>query len=298
MRIWICGLVSGLAALAVAGCASEDWGPDEMLSGGSRLEQAVLAKGKTSYLTYCVGCHGDKGDGNGPAARFLDPKPRDLRKGRVKFAAVTSGGLPRDEDLARTLQHGLSGTSMPSWALIPADERAALVTYIKTFHEGYAKKGAGTGIAIPADPWRKDPAAGIAEGERVYHAFAACSSCHPAYVPRERIRAHLTSFNLPIDGVRPDAFVAVAKDSEWGAPITPPDFLVDRVKTGPHRAELILVIAAGVHGTAMPSWAASLSKEQLWGLAYYVESLASRRGTPAATALKRELENSERTATP
>ena len=40
MRIWICGLVSGLAALAVAGCASEDWGPDEMLSGGSRLSPA------------------------------------------------------------------------------------------------------------------------------------------------------------------------------------------------------------------------------------------------------------------
>ena len=34
----------------------------------------------------------------------------------------------------------------------------------------------------------------------------------------------------------------------------------------------------GVGGTAMPSWGATLTHQQLWGLAYYVESLIQKRG--------------------
>lgn len=33
------------------------------------------AKGETHYKTLCVACHGEKGDGNGPAGAALTPKP-------------------------------------------------------------------------------------------------------------------------------------------------------------------------------------------------------------------------------
>jgi cytochrome c553 len=33
------------------------------------------AKGEVSYKTLCVSCHGEKGDGNGPAGGALNPKP-------------------------------------------------------------------------------------------------------------------------------------------------------------------------------------------------------------------------------
>lgn len=33
------------------------------------------AKGEANYKTLCVACHGEKGDGNGPAGAALNPKP-------------------------------------------------------------------------------------------------------------------------------------------------------------------------------------------------------------------------------
>ena len=97
---------------------------------------------------------------------------------------------------------------------------------------------------------------------------------------------------MPFSGsFRDRLYESVEKDSEWGAPIRPPDFLVDRVKAGSTKEELVMVIAAGVGGTAMPSWASGLSPRELWGIAYYVESLVAMRGTPEAAQLKRDLTN-------
>lgn len=33
------------------------------------------AKGEAHYKTLCISCHGEKGDGNGPAAAAMNPKP-------------------------------------------------------------------------------------------------------------------------------------------------------------------------------------------------------------------------------
>ena len=38
----------------------------------------LIAKGKATYTTTCVACHGEKGDGAGPAAVALTPKPRNF----------------------------------------------------------------------------------------------------------------------------------------------------------------------------------------------------------------------------
>ena len=35
-------------------------------------------KGQTSFTTLCVSCHGEKGDGNGPAGAALTPKPTNF----------------------------------------------------------------------------------------------------------------------------------------------------------------------------------------------------------------------------
>jgi cytochrome c oxidase cbb3-type subunit 3 len=35
-------------------------------------------KGETHYKTLCVSCHGEKGDGNGPAGGALTPKPTNF----------------------------------------------------------------------------------------------------------------------------------------------------------------------------------------------------------------------------
>ena len=282
-----------LGAIALAGallsCATDVWGPDELLRGVSSKDAAVLKQGREQYSLYCIGCHGENGDGAGQAARFLDPKPRDFRKGRVKFAAVPAGSLPRDEDLLNTMNHGLNGTSMPSWRLVGEEDKRAIIAYIKTFSDVWQKEAPGAAVAIKPDPFRKHPERGVEEGERVYHGLAACSSCHPAYVSMPRIAEHMKAFDIAFTGFRADLYASVEKDSDWGAPIRPPDFLVDRTKIASKKEDLVRVIAAGVGGTAMPSWGATLTHQQLWGLAYYVESLIQKRDSAEGYAMKAAL---------
>lgn len=47
------------------------------LAGGFELK-GDAAKGEAKYKTLCVSCHGEKGDGNGPAAAALNPKPTNF----------------------------------------------------------------------------------------------------------------------------------------------------------------------------------------------------------------------------
>lgn len=280
-------VTTAVLSLGLAGCEREVWGPDELLGGTSTQHEKLVERGRDRYATYCAGCHGDDGGGEGPAARFLNPKPRDLRLAKVKFAAVPAGAVPRDVDIIKTLDHGLHGTSMPAWSLLPVDDKQAIVAFIKTLSPAWEKPAASP-VPIKADPWQKRPADGVAEGERVYHGIAACSSCHPAYVTHERIAQHMQSFELPVS-IRPDIYHAIPTKSDWGGPITPPDFLVDRTKRAQTKDELIEVIAAGVGGTAMPSWGEALEPKQLWGLAYYVESLIQKRGSNEARETKAKL---------
>lgn len=57
-----------------------DRGPEWLAAAGIlRLER--LASGERRYLRHCAACHGLDGDGAGPAARYLDPRPRDLGEG-------------------------------------------------------------------------------------------------------------------------------------------------------------------------------------------------------------------------
>jgi mono/diheme cytochrome c family protein len=71
--------------------------------------------GKAVYDQHCAACHGDTGDGNGPAAVWLYPKPRNFSAGLYKIQSTPSGSLPTDEDLHRSITRGLGGSSMPAF---------------------------------------------------------------------------------------------------------------------------------------------------------------------------------------
>ncbi len=83
------------------------------------------------YRQHCVHCHGISGDGAGPTAAFLNPYPRDYRQGKFKFKSTQFAAKPTDADLLQTLTEGIPGTAMPSFKLLPLDEREALVEYVK-----------------------------------------------------------------------------------------------------------------------------------------------------------------------
>lgn len=90
-----------------------------------------LAHGRRLYAAHCQHCHGTSGDGNGPTARYLNPKPRDYRQGKFKFKSTLRNERPTDDDLKRTIRQGLPGTYMPSFLLLEDDELEAIVQYVK-----------------------------------------------------------------------------------------------------------------------------------------------------------------------
>ena len=91
----------------------------------------MIAHGKQVYERHCLACHGDKGDGNGPAATFLhEQRPRNFTFGVFKFR-LTKGPLPTDADLLRTITRGVRGTAMPAWFELPLQDRLAVIQYVK-----------------------------------------------------------------------------------------------------------------------------------------------------------------------
>ena len=96
----------------------------------NEIEPVVLRQGQAAFNRRCSGCHGVTGDGAGPAAPHLTPKPRDYRRGIFKFGSVTRGSKPVRQDLVRFIRHGARGTSMPAFRWLPDDEMQAIVSYV------------------------------------------------------------------------------------------------------------------------------------------------------------------------
>ena len=103
---------------------------DPKLLTDDRMAKSTLKLGQAVYQKRCVQCHGVSGDGNGPVAQYLYPKPRDYRKGMFKFTSTPFGSRPQKADLVRTIRQGIHGTSMPAFKLLPEAEIDAVVDYV------------------------------------------------------------------------------------------------------------------------------------------------------------------------
>ncbi|PYO91407.1 MAG: hypothetical protein DMD58_04445, partial [Gemmatimonadetes bacterium] len=95
--------------------------------------------GKTVYVKWCAGCHGDNGAGDGPGAKHMIPPPRDFTGAIYQIRSTPSGQLPIDADLLRSIDEGLPGTAMPGWKSRLSDrQRRDVLAYIKTFSTFFA----------------------------------------------------------------------------------------------------------------------------------------------------------------
>lgn len=90
-----------------------------------------LAFGRKLYMTHCMHCHGVAGDGNGPTAKYLNPRPRDYRQGIFKFTSLKQKVRASRDDLRRVIQYGIPGTYMPSFMLLSEKEFSAIVEYVR-----------------------------------------------------------------------------------------------------------------------------------------------------------------------
>ena len=95
-----------------------------------RIAETELARGRDVFQRRCAGCHGATGDGGGPAAPHLFPRPRDYRRGLFKFTSTPYGSKPRRVDLIRTIRFGAKGTSMPAFRWLDDSDLQALVDYV------------------------------------------------------------------------------------------------------------------------------------------------------------------------
>ena len=98
-------------------------------------QQGDPDNGEVIYFEHCVGCHGEDGDGAGPAAERLNPPPRDFSEGAYKFKTTGFDDfVPNDADLYRMISDGMPGTAMPDWSDVLSEQDIRdLIAYIKIF---------------------------------------------------------------------------------------------------------------------------------------------------------------------
>ena len=96
----------------------------------SRTTPERLGEGRQLYQQNCAACHGENGDGNGAAARFLYPKPRNFREGQFRLV-TTANRVPSDKDLMHVLVRGMPGSAMFPMGHLVETERKELVAHVR-----------------------------------------------------------------------------------------------------------------------------------------------------------------------
>ena len=221
----------------------------------TRLESAEDSgrSGATLYKEYCLVCHGDKGDGNGFAAEYLDPRPRDFTSGKFKIRSTTS--LPTDEDINRVITKGIPGTLMPAFEFekeLKKVEIKTLVAYVKSFTDAFDGVTPEP-ILFPKPPSKTEEL--LAMGEKLY-VEGGCGACHG-----------------PTG--KGDGPSAETLQDDWGYPIPPYDFTIPgRMKGGSTVSDVYRSFVVGIGGTPMPAYGEIFTEEENWALAYYALSLS------------------------
>jgi cytochrome c oxidase cbb3-type subunit 2 len=125
----------------------------------------MIAQGQALYAARCAVCHGDAGDGKGPAGAALLLKPPDFRdkagvaemRDNYWFWRISEGGAIEP--------FKSKGSAMPVWKeQLSVEERWALMAYQHTF----------SGHTGPHVPWEHPEM--VAMGHDIYE--MSCVACH------------------------------------------------------------------------------------------------------------------------
>ncbi|MSR74687.1 MAG: c-type cytochrome [Planctomycetes bacterium] len=227
--------------------------------------------GMELYRQQCSACHGERGRGDGPAARFLDPKPRDFRSGYFRFISA-SNSVPTDGDLWEAISAGLPGSAMLSFAHLPPEQRTMLVDIVRGFRRDGLRERFATAIQDPAaleaavleadtpgplvDMPAETPNTVDARANGALLFTRLCSACHGADGRGVYDPARLTA----------EGDVAQPRDLTRGV-----------LKGGVEDVRLWQRIRAGIPGTPMPAVPQrELSDADTWDLVHYVQALIPR----------------------
>lgn len=234
---------------------------------GPPTPEAQLARGQHLYGTHCAACHGELGDGNGPAARFLYPRPRSFHEGKFRLVGNRSS-IPSDAELMHVLTRGMPGSAMVPFGHLAEDDRRALVAQvrllIRTGAEERLRKESDDGkidaellaeLIRPGEPlavpsaWPAESPDSVARGHALYGTL--CASCH---------------------GTTGKGDGTQDQRDDNGMPTRPRDFTRGIFKGGREREQLYARIRRGMPGTPMPS--SDLTDPQVGDLIHYILSLS------------------------
>jgi mono/diheme cytochrome c family protein len=280
LRRWVFALlalvlVGGLVVVCALVFRLQQPTTESAPDGSSASREELLAMGARLYGSYCVQCHGEKGGGDGPAAKFLQPKPRNFGEGKFRLVSAVNR-VPTDADLLFVLEHGMPGSAMFPFAHLAESERQALVLYVRQLTrlalEERIKQDAkqsgeeldsgelaeiltretkpGDAVEPPAD-WPAPTAASMARGHEQYK--LVCAPCHGATGKG--------------DGVQ-------NQSNDDGQPTRPRDLTRGIFKSGRDRRKLFLRVRLGLPGSPMPSLGKDSSDDSIRDVVDYVLSLS------------------------
>lgn len=262
------------------------------------LDDNSLENGSRLYRRHCMHCHGVTGDGRGPTAPWVSPTPRDYRQGVFKFVSTDprlgDRRKPRREDLLRTLNRGIEGTSMPSFGLLDEHEKREIISYVihlsvrgeaelntlspllrKAELEGTIAETVEDAAADALELWANSDKEGMeptpypygdskeereASIQRGYNIFtnpsgaASCIGCH-------------TDFGRQVP-FRYDV---------WGTLVRPANLTAGVYRGGRRPVDLYWRIRGGIPPSAMPQATLEVDKgkktDQYWDLVNFVQAL-------------------------
>ncbi len=219
---------------AVAGLAGEVSDDSDLRARIAVLEheqrEAATRRGAKLFARSCAACHGRLGQGDGPGADDLDPRPRDLSSTDFRYRTTESGSTPSAADLRRTIRRGLPGSSMPGFGDLFSDrELDQLITFVQSLNDREPTDPIAIGELPPRTP------ESVAEGRSLY-LLMGCGSCHGQ------------------DGSGRGPSAPMLTDSD-GRRIRTTDFRHDPLKGGNETEDVVRTLITGLNGAPMPSYA-------------------------------------------
>lgn len=223
-----------------------------------------VENGERLYERWCAECHGAEGEGDGPAASRMLPRPRDFTEARYQIRTTASGNLPTTGDIMSAIEHGLPGTTMPGWPNLNRSQRRDLTAYLKSLSPFFQRLGPPDSLSFESSPGGGEEA--LESGRQVYTKLE-CDRCHGS-------------------AGRGDGPSAPTLTDWRDQPIRAADLTQPWLFNGGSSVEEIhRRFLTGLDGTPMPTQSDALNagvvdSSQLWDLAYYVRSLAPERVPP------------------
>jgi cytochrome c oxidase cbb3-type subunit 2 len=219
--------------------------PATSVAGGEATPD-LLKRGKSVFLSQCAVCHGADGAGKGEAAYLLFPKPRNLTQRSFRLVSNLEGVVQVD-DIYRTITRGMPGSAMPSWEILPEQDRWAVAHYVNSL----SRPDKRTPIPIPFGDEPPTGPESVEAGRKVF--LTACAACH---------------------GTDAKGTPQQPQFDTDGYPAKPRDLTRGIFKGGRDSKQIFTRLAAGMPGSPMPSQRSALDGTMMWNVVHYVQSLS------------------------